>query len=126
MQGKQWQSWLRINMFPELIKMTICFVCLKKIRWNEPGRTSLQLHGKMSKTGSSNTQKVAKNYVSKYNLKDLCGNANVIHTENRFRASLGKENWYRNQFSLPNKWCELFWDLFDIDYECHLKFCSPS
>ena len=58
----------------------------------------------MSKTGSSNTQKVAKNYVSKYNLKDLCGNANVIHTEN----SLGKGNWYRNQFSLPNKRCELF------------------
>ena len=80
----------------------------------------------MSKNGSSNTQKVAKNYVSKYNLKDLCGNANVIHKENRFRASLGKENWYRNRFSLPNEQCEFFGDLFDTDYECHLKFCSPS
>ena len=96
-------------------------------KWNEPGRrTFLQLHGKTSKKGSSNTQKVAKNSVSKYNWKDLCDNANVIYTENRLTACLGKENWYRNHFSLPDEQHEFFGDLFDIDYECHLKFCSPS
>ena len=33
--------------------------------------------------------------------KGVCDNANVIHAWNRFKTSLGKENWYRNHLSLP-------------------------
>ena len=40
---------------------------------------------------------------------------NAIHAWNRFRTSLGKENWYRNHFSLPDEQREFFGDLFDID-----------
>ena len=35
--------------------------------------------------------------------KGVYDNANAIHTRNRFRTSLGRENWYRNHFSLPDE-----------------------
>ena len=47
--------------------------------------------------------------------KGLCDNVNAIHAWNRFRASLGKENWYRNRLSLPDEQREFFGNLFDID-----------
>ena len=42
--------------------------------------------------------------------KGVCDNANVIHAWNRFKTSLGKENWYRNHLSLPKIYME-FTDL---------------
>ena len=38
--------------------------------------------------------------------KGVCDNANVIHAWNRFKTSLGKENWYRNHLSLPKIYME--------------------
>ena len=57
--------------------------------------------------------------------KGVCDNANVIHAWNRFRTSLGKENWYRNHFSLPNEHREFFEDFLILICERQLKFCSP-
>ena len=48
--------------------------------------------------------------------KGICDNAHAIHAQNRFRTRLGRENWYRNHFSLPDEQCEFFGDLFDVDF----------
>ena len=47
--------------------------------------------------------------------KVVCDDGNAIHAWSRFRTSLGKENCYRNHFSLPDGQREIFGDLFDID-----------
>ena len=47
-----------------------------------------------------------------------CENANTIHCWNRFKRDfLGKVNYYKNHFSLPEKHREFFEDLFKIEME---------
>ena len=47
-----------------------------------------------------------------------CENANNIHCWNRFKRDLlGKENYYKNHFSLPEEHREFFEDLLNIEME---------
>ena len=57
-------------------------------------------------------------------LKNVCDDENMIHAWNRFKNSLGKINWYRNHFNLPDKHREFVGGF--LIYECHLKFRTQN
>lgn len=68
----------------------------------------------MSKKDSCKTQEVTKNRYPNIIAKCAYDNQNTIDTWNRFKTSLGKENYCRNHFDFSDDGRDFFGDLFDI------------
>ena len=84
---------------------------------NEGSATSV-LHDKMSEKSIKKRFDLLRLKYPDMEVKEpKCEDANAIHCWNRFRDLLGKENYYKNHFSLPEEHCEFFEDLFDIEME---------
>lgn len=60
------------------------------------------------KNNSFNTKKWLKICYPNVIEKGVCNNENAIHAKNRYKTSLGKENWYKIRLNLSDEQRDYF------------------